>query len=99
MKSRLLAALALLASPAAVSAAPCNGVYGCVVRAQFCTVAAPERCHYERLLPEQGVGLCTMVMMQAAVQWIVGDEATGKPAHPGHRLKSSQCVTPDEADL
>ena len=97
MKRALTLAACLTATLA--HAAPCNGVYGCVVRATVCRIDAPDRCHVERLLPEQGVGLCTMVMMQAGVQWIVGDEASGKPAHPGFRLKSSQCVTPDEADL
>ena len=94
----LLAALALaFAGPAL--AAPCNAVSGCVVRAEFCRVEGPATCHFERLFPEQGVGLCTMAMMGAAIQWIVGDEASGKPPHPGFRLKAASCVTPDEADL
>lgn len=97
MNIKAFALATLLASPAA--AAPCNAVYGCVVRATMCRIDAPDRCHVERLLPEQGVGLCTMTMMQAAVQWLVGDEASGKPAHPGYRLDRAQCVTPDEADL
>ncbi len=93
-----LAALALaLATPAA--AAPCNDVRGCVVRATVCRIDDPARCHVERLLPEQGVGLCTMVMMQAAVQWIAGDEAGGKPAHPGYSVRDMRCVTPDDFDL
>jgi hypothetical protein len=62
-------------------------------------VGPAEICHFERLLPEQGVGLCTMAMMPAAIQWIVGNEASGKPPHPGFRLKAAQCVTPDDADL
>jgi hypothetical protein len=99
MKSKFIAALALLASMTVAAAAPCNGVHGCVVRAQMCRIEAPEKCHYQRLLPEQDVGLCTMVMMQAAVQWIVGDEASGKPAHPGFRIEDTRCVSPDEADL
>ena len=56
-------------------------------------------CHIERLFPEPGVGLCTMAMMPAAIQWLAGDEASGKPPHPGFRLKAASCVTPDEADL
>jgi hypothetical protein len=95
------AALILAACVAATlaHAAPCNGVYGCKVRAEFCTIEQPTRCHYERLLPEQGVGLCTMVMMQAAVQWITGDAAAGKPAHPGFRLVTASCVSPDDSDI
>jgi hypothetical protein len=95
VKAFLVAAL-LLSSPAL--AGPCNDVQGCVVRARFCTLDQPERCHYERLLPEQGVGLCTMMAMQTAVGWIVGDANAGKPPHP-FRLASAQCVTPDDADL
>ena len=94
----ILALVACLAATLA-HAAPCNAVYGCVVRATVCRIDAPDRCHYERLLPEQGVGLCTMMMMQAGVQWITGNESTGKPAHPGFRLVTAQCVTPDDADL
>ena len=61
----ILAALALaFAGPAL--AAPCNAVSGCVVRAEFCRVEGPATCHFERLFPEQGVGLCTMAMMPAA---------------------------------
>ena len=94
----LLAALALVVAGQA-DAAPCNDVRGCVVRAEFCRVEGPATCHFERLFPEQGVGLCTMAMMGAAIQWIVGDEASGKPPHPGFRLKAASCVTPDDADL
>jgi hypothetical protein len=63
----VLAALALaFAGPAL--AAPCNAVAGCVLRAEFCRAGArAEICHFERLLPEQGVGLCTMAMMPAAI--------------------------------
>ena len=96
---RLIAAALALAWAAPSAAAPCDGVYGCVVRAEFCRTQGARKCHIERLLPEQGVGLCTMMMMQAGVQWIVGDAATGKPAHPGFRLVTAQCVTPDDADL
>ena len=96
----VLAALALASVAASADAAPCNDVRGCVVRAEFCRAGAgAEICHFERLLPEQGVGLCTMAMMGAAIQWIVGDEASGKPPHPGFRLKAAACVTPDDADL
>ena len=95
----LAACLAACLAATLAHAAPCNGVYGCAVRAEYCRTDDPARCHVERLLPEQGVGLCTMVMMSAAVQWITGDAATGKPPHPGYRLKSSQCVTPDDFDL
>jgi hypothetical protein len=94
-----IAALAMLALATPSFAAPCNGVYGCVVRARFCSLEQPDRCHYERLLPEQGVGLCTMMAMQTAVGWIVGDANAGKPSHPGFRLATAQCVTPDESDL
>ena len=74
----VLTALALaFAAPAL--ARPCNDVRGCVVRAEFCRVEEPAKCHFERLLPEQGVGLCTMAMMGAAIQWIVGDEASVHP--------------------
>jgi hypothetical protein len=95
-----VAALALaFAGVAPAFARPCNDVSGCVVRAEFCRVDGAAACHVERLFPEPGVGLCTMAMMPAAVQWIVGDEASGKPPHPGFRLKATSCVTPDEADL
>jgi hypothetical protein len=94
----VLAALALACAGPAF-AAPCNGVYSCVVRAEFCATEGPEKCHVERLFPEQGVGLCTMVMMHAVIQWLAGDEASGKPPHPGFRLKAASCVSPDEADL
>ena len=67
--------------------------------AQSCRIERPSACHVVRLFPEQGGGLCTMTMMGAAIQWIVGDEASGKPPHPGFRLKAASCVTPDEADL
>ena len=99
MIRQLTAALALLALAPPAAGAPCNDVRGCVVRARMCRVDEPDKCHYERLLPEEGVGLCTMVMMQAGVQWITGDAASGKPPHPGYRLDRAQCVTPDEADL
>ena len=92
----ILAALAF-AFPA--FARPCNEVRGCVVRAEFCRIEGPQKCHFERLFPEQGVGLCTMAMMPAAIQWLAGDEASGKPPHPGFRLKAAACVTPDDADL
>ena len=93
----IAAALALACVPAL--AAPCNSTYGCTVRAEFCAEGGAQKCHFERLLPEQGVGLCTMVMMQTAISWIVGDQAQHKPAHPGFRLASASCVTPDDADL
>ena len=96
----ILTALALASAPVAPALArPCNDVSGCVVRAEFCRVDGPGTCHIERLFPEQGVGLCTMAMMPAAIQWLAGDEASGKPPHPGFRLKAASCVTPDEADL
>jgi hypothetical protein len=96
----ILAALALASALAApVQARPCNDVSGCVVRAEFCREAAPVVCHVERLFPEQGVGLCTMAMIPAAIQWLAGDAASGKPPHPGFRLKAASCVTPDEADI
>ncbi len=97
----ILAALALAsASASSADARPCNDVSGCVVRAEFCRVGeGAEICHFERLLPEPGVGLCTMAMIPAAIQWLAGDEASGKPPHPGFRLKAASCVTPDEADL
>ena len=91
--------LLALAFAAPVVAAPCNDVRGCVVRAEFCRIERPSACHVVRLFPEQGGGLCTMTMMGTAVQWIVGDEASGKPPHPGFRLKAASCVTADEADL
>ena len=70
------------------------------MRAEFCRDGdRAEICHVERLFPEQGVGLCTMAMMPAAIQWLAGDAASGKPPHPGFRLKAASCVTPDEADL
>ena len=95
-----LAALAVaLALAAPAFAAPCNDVRGCVVRARFCATEGPQTCHVERLLPEPGVGLCTMTMMQAAVGWIVGDEAKGRAPHPGFRLERAECVTPDDVDL
>ena len=83
------AALALaFAGPA--HAAPCNDVRGCVVRAEFCRAGAgAEICHFERLFPEQGVGLCTMAIMGAAIQWIVGDEASGNIARYGCEIKYS----------
>ena len=94
------AALALaFAGVALAFARPCNDVSGCVVRAEFCRGDGPGACHVERLSPGPGVGLCTMAMMPAAIQWIVGDAASGKAAHPGFRLKAAACVTPDEADL
>ena len=97
---RIVALLAALALAFPAAAAPCNDVRGCVVRAEFCRAGAgAEICHFERLFPEQGVGLCTMAMMGAAIQWIAGDEASGKPPHPGFRLKAASCVTPDDADL
>ena len=98
MMKNIIALAGALAVASHASAAPCNGVYGCVVRATMCRIDAPDRYHVERLLPEQGVGLCTMTMMQTAVGWIVGDEASGKPAHPGFRLDRAQCVTPDDGD-
>jgi hypothetical protein len=96
--SSVFAALAL-ASASPGLARPCNDVAGCIVRAEFCRVEAPAACHFERLFQEPNVGLCTMTMMQSATVWIVGDDASGKPAHPGFRLKAASCVSPDEADL
>lgn len=97
----ILAALALAsASASPADARPCNDVSGCVVRAEFCRAGdRAEVCHVERLFPEQGAGLCTMAMIPAAIQWLAGDEAGGKPPHPGFRLKAASCVTADEADL
>lgn len=96
IKSLIFAALAL-ASPA--FGRPCNDVRGCMIRAEFCTTVAPEKCHVERLPQEPNVGLCTMTMMAAATIWIVGDEASGKPPHPGFRFKGASCTTPDDFDL
>ena len=98
MMRRLLVLIALVVGSPAF-AAPCNGVYGCVVRASFCTTDGAAKCHFERLLPEQGVGLCSMLAMQAAVGWIVGDVTKGRAPHPGYRLERAECVTPDDADL
>lgn len=98
MRATLSLAL-FCASPA--FARPCNDTFGCVVRALMCkhSVRKPERCHYEHLHPERGLGLCTFIMQFVATRWVVGDRNSREPPHPGFMWKEVSCVTPDDADL
>ena len=92
---RIVAILAALAFAFPAFARPCNDVRGCVVRAEFCRIEAPSPCHFERLFPEQGVGLCTMAMIPATIQWLAGFQLATRSGHSTSRATRISQPFPD----
>ena len=83
--------LTLLASLAASNAAasPCD--WGCKIRITACEMQRPDRCRSVDKLPDEGAGICPIMMMGVVGEWIAHN--------PDMVFKSAQCVAPDDQEL
>jgi hypothetical protein len=69
-----------------MASAPCD--FHCKIRIAACDSV---HCVTEDRLPDEAAGICPIMRMGVVGEWLV--------KHPGYRLKSAQCVPPDDQNI